>query len=189
MPDRRSPSAQCEWQRDSGELFGFGPCARSQDVAGIDEAESAFLQAEGNGWHIRQLRKKLTLVLNISANHRHRFQCDRPTAEGMYLHQRVTPARLSVRLPVLTFNRGRFVVRPGIGLFNEIKLAGGKIQGKFQRRPRECADEEHVNPLARNHAGAVLRGQQQVALGEQLRRRQQTERFADAFLIGLIKFR
>ena len=188
MLSRRSPSAQCEWQRDSGERFGFGPCARTHDVDGIDEAEAAFLQAEGNGRHIRQLRKKLTLVLNISANHRHRFQCDRPTAEGMYFHLRVAPARLPV-LPVLILNCGRFVIRPGFWLFNDVEQSLWKIQREFQRRPRGCAGEDHVNPLARNHAGTVLRGQHQVGLGEQTRRRQQTERFADAFLIGLIKFR
>src|ERR1041385_2559989 len=93
---RRSPPPQCEWQRRSGERFGFGPCARTHDVGGIDEAEAAFLQTEWNGRHIRQMRKKLTLVLNTSANHRQRFQCDRPTAEGMYLHLRVAPERLPV---------------------------------------------------------------------------------------------
>src|ERR1700690_344583 len=103
---RRSPSAQCEWQCDSGERFGFGPCARTHDVGGIDEAEAAFLQAEGNGRHIRQMRKPLTLVLNISANRRHRFQCDSPTAEGMYLPQRAAPVWLPGLLPCLIFNRG-----------------------------------------------------------------------------------
>src|SRR5208283_6197484 len=103
---RRSPSAQCEWQRDAGERFGFGPCARTQDVGGVDEPEAAFLQAERNGRHFRQMRKPLTLVLNISANHRLRFQCDCPTAEGMYLHLRTAPAWLSVLLHILTFNRG-----------------------------------------------------------------------------------
>src|ERR1035438_8955612 len=107
----RSPPAQFEWQRDSGERFGFGPCARTQDVGGIDEAEAAFLQAEGNGRHIRQMRKQLTLVLKISANHRHRFQCDSPTSEGMYLHPRAAPARLLALLLVLFFNRGRVVFR------------------------------------------------------------------------------
>ncbi len=49
---RRSLSTQCEWQRDSGERSGIGPCAYTHDVDGIDEAEAAFLQAEGNGRHI-----------------------------------------------------------------------------------------------------------------------------------------
>ena len=135
------------------------------------------------------MRKQLTLVLNTSANHRHRFQCDSPTAEGMYLQLRAAPARLPLLLPILIFNCDRFVVRPSLWLRNDVKQAHGKIQREFQRRSRKCANEDHVNPLTRNHAGAVLRGQQQVALGEQLRRRQQPERFADAFLIGLIEFR
>ena len=97
--------------------------------------------------------------------------------------------RLPARLPVLIFDRGRFVVRPGLWLFHEVKPAHGKIEREFQRHPREGADEDHVNPLARNHAGAVLRGEHQVALGEQLRRRQQSERFADARLMVLVEFR
>src|SRR6185369_14977502 len=98
VDSRRRPPAQCEWQRDSGERFGFGPCARTNDVGGIDEAEAAFLQAEGNGRHIGQMRKQLTLVLSTSANHRHGFQCDGPTAESMYLHLRAAPSRLSALL-------------------------------------------------------------------------------------------
>ena len=104
----------------------------------------------------------------------------------MYLHLRAAPARLPVLLPVLIFNCDRFVVRASFWLFNEVKQAHGKIQWEFQRRPRECADEDHVNAPARDHAGAMFGDQHQVWLGEQLRRRQQTERFADAFRVGLV---
>jgi hypothetical protein len=123
------------------------------------------------------MRKKMALVLSVTANYRHRLQADRPTAEGAYLHARVVPMRLP-RLPLAMFlSRSRIILRQILRPFSEFKQPQGKIQREPHRKGSRRADDDHINAIAGNHAGAMPRSEQQVSLGKQPRIGLQTERF------------
>ncbi len=83
MISRSNTSQQICWQTCLGDPLERGIHGHTADLGGIDEADSACLQAKRNDRQVKKISHKLALILDRCLNRSSRPQSNHPVSDGM----------------------------------------------------------------------------------------------------------
>src|SRR5882762_10223587 len=185
---RPNGSQKIRRQACLGDPLERGIHGHTADLDGIDETDSACLQAKRNDREVEKMSQNLALILDGCLNRSSQPQDDHPVSDGMDFYVRCGSLRLRGQVfavRILNDIQNRFTMECLGADFDTLEPAGRQKQRWICR----SADENQVNGSARDGADTSFRSQREKRLGEKPRSDQQAQDLADAVFVALVELR